>query len=235
MVESRLEHFIKTYKQEFINKEIQFEKHIRSLTSHWRDSGYILDSVLTPSKQPIEFSYNFKNPTISYTVDPGLASYDCKQKWSIIDKVIGRPISKQKSILKQYMRSHDQRYGCWLSVRHLIDGIVYKMYQEITEQMQDTAAKEITEHLSGLKSLQFRTKLIGVNPNTEDIEYYLNFGMIDESTLFEIMKIADVQIQCPSFVVQLAALKGANYQTVFKGLNVGASFNDSNSRCNKSY
>lgn len=223
-IEQNLRSVIDSYKAHFVDEGNYFEEHILSLTSKWRDSGYVSNSLLTPSRIPLEFSYNFCEPSISYTLDPGMASFSISKKWDILLKTVDSMLPEHLKTVAPYRQSKDQRFGSWLSVRHKGNKIGYKVYQEVSESAKAHARSEVLALFPGLEPMAFETKLIGFQPQTKALEYYINFGHIDESILNDIMAIAGVARQRAFFVVQMADLKGATHQTFFDGVKVGASF-----------
>nr|WP_321232951.1 hypothetical protein [uncultured Psychroserpens sp.] len=219
-----LDFFIETFGCYFQENSNNFYNSIQKLTKNWSTSGYKLNSLLTPNKSSLEFSYSFNNPSISYTVDVIDALESPQKKLEYLNTYFGISLLETYPSLKPFSQDSNQKYGSWLSVRHLSNTTYYKIYQEVTSQMQHKAKGLVIEHFSELQQFSFDVKLIGHVLSVKDQpEYYLSLGYVDESTLFDVMKIANVQKQTPYFISQIGALIGKSYTTVLADIKVGIS------------
>ncbi|WP_299337900.1 hypothetical protein [uncultured Psychroserpens sp.] len=223
-----IDHFINIYSSYFDKEQGSFKESIQKLTKSWSVSGFNT-SLLTPSQYPVEFSYNFKTPSLSYTIEVLDALESPSNKWSFLNDLLKLSLENKFPELLPFAKDKSQKFGLWLSVRHILDNTYYKIYQEVTHNTQNRARHLVESYFPMLNEIPFEVKLIGHTISKESHpEFYFSFGYINEAILFKLLKIGEVQSQTFFLLSHIAALRAKPYEDALSEIKTGLSLKVTN-------
>jgi hypothetical protein len=189
----------------------------------------IHNSLLTPSRYPIEVNFRSDDQSLVFTIDPfgvdGVVGSKLAYCCEILD--IRDLDSQLLSILTQ---QPNQRFGCWVSLRHSPHGLSYKLYYEITPTLSQFFLSELVEKSPQMKSLcGFVPILGGLSIDLKTIsEFYCRIENPSYNKLHLLFVIAKVENQLPCVINYLSWLTSSPHPSFFSSTSIGFSLNYSN-------
>lgn len=182
-------------------------------------------SVLTPSGYPLEFTFRSSKSELNYTAEPGLANTSAKQKWNFIQSLSAEVYPQSYPLLTELILQPEQRFGCWIGVRHKVRQHSIKVYQEITALMAKRVQAQLYSVLAKVdSSVVFTPTLLGLMPQDPNmVEYYGKVEAPSFSSLHKLYRAAGKASVLPCILNYLSALSGRQREVVLGEINIGLS------------
>ncbi len=182
-------------------------------------------SLLTPGGYPLEFNFSTGHSNLCYTAEPGLPDDPPAVKWAHIDRLVPGFDRRQHAELDLLVAQSGQRFGCWISFRHLPGGLAAKIYQEVTTAAAPAIAAILHATLPAIKKADLLPLLFGVFPGRKKtVEYYCGIRNSSLGVLQELVNQTGTGWQLPFLRHCLSDLAAESQATIFDRLRLGASF-----------
>lgn len=183
------------------------------------------NSLLTPGGYPLEFNFSTSGNDLSYTADPGDPAMSVSEKWEVIRQFLpgmGTALSSDLESLRHYP---GQRFGCWMSFRHLPTGLAHKIYQEIPQAAFPLIFSRLEKELPGIRQELLAPMLLGIFPGNPGIaEYYFKLRGSNTESVQPLLRHGEVQQHVPLLYSFLSELASEQIQTLIRRLHLGLSY-----------
>lgn len=183
-------------------------------------------SLLTPGGYPLEFTFSTASRDIRYTSEVGGANWRASAKRRLISEMTGDFDVWNYPLMRNLAAQPDQRFGCWLSVRHRKDSPDFKVYQEITPRAESKILKRLRRSLPGRwKDDMLEPRLLGVPlPAGETAEYYCRIKTPQPGALHKLFYAAGAAARLQCVINYLVFLAAEEPGKLWNRLRLGISF-----------
>lgn len=183
-------------------------------------------SLLTPSGYPVEFTFRTNSSDLVYTTELGMPQDSSEAKWEMIRELIGEFDSPLRPLLQTLIAQPEQRFGCWLGVRHRDTTHSFKVYQEVVPSASMDVLRYLYQAIPDLPEVAgLAPKLLGVVPEKPGVaEYYFQVKQPNMSILNKLYGAVGVGKLLPSVINYLSYLAGEPREKLLARLRIGMSY-----------
>lgn len=184
------------------------------------------DSVLTMHGFPIEMAFSSADPSLRYTVDPGLIDPQAQDRlWA----ALGAPPCPSDFLqtVRRLQDGRPLRFGAFIGVRHRPDRDRFKLYCEIPEAAAteaETAVANILGRPRAVPNRRQRVEMIACDPSSGRIETYSRIENLEPHDLSALLWRVDLTARQRDLMQMLAASYPYPLQRALPGSVFGFSY-----------
>ncbi|RYY38760.1 MAG: hypothetical protein EOO08_13165 [Chitinophagaceae bacterium] len=181
-------------------------------------------SLLTPGGYPMEINERSDSRELCWTAEPALPGAPIEAQLPRVLQHTGINLAADKT-LSVFLQQPSPRFGCWMSLRHSVDGVAGKAYLEAGPQTHPHFLEGLHRIAPTLpESFSFVPMLAGIYPGVAGVsEYYGLLPNPNARSLHILFGACAVRAHLPLALCLLAELASVQTNDLLQRIRLGAS------------